>query len=215
MQKFLSVVLAGSTLCAISFAQTQSSERVSDPQASVSQPAPQPSLGDYARQLRVKKQQKEAQLQQEKEKPVQPPEVQNAEAPAGPQPKAAHIVTQDDTPERATVTTASVHQKVPVESEAQPSGADRNAQAQNYIAQILAQKNAIAALEQDIKAIGDSIHFAGGNCVANCAQWNEHQQEKQHEVETMKTQLEEQRKLLESLQEEARKAGFGGSVTEP
>jgi len=215
MQKFLPIVLAGLTLCAISFAQTQSSEQASDPQPSQSQPAPQPSLGDYARQLRVKKQQKEAQLQQAKEKQVQPLEVQGAEAPAGPQAKAAHIVTHDDIPERATVTTASVHQKVPAESEAQPSGDDRNAQAQNYIAQILAQKNAIAALEQDIKTIGDSIHFAGGNCVANCAQWNEHQQEKQQEVETMKTQLEEQRKLLEGLQDEARKAGSGGSVTEP
>ena len=215
MRKFLLILLAGSTLCAISFAQTQSSEVISDPQASASQPAPQPSLGDYARQIRLKKQQKEAQLQQATAKEVQPAEVQPVEVPAKPQPKAAHIVTNDDTPERATVTSASVHQKVPSESEAQPSGGDRNAQAENYKSQILAQKTTIAALEQDIRTIGDSIHFAGGNCVANCAQWNEHQQEKQQEVETMKTQLEEQRKLLEDLQDEARKAGFGGSVTEP
>jgi len=215
MRKFVFILLASSTLCAISYAQTQSSEQISDPQASESQPAPQPSLGDYARQLRLKKQQKEAQLQPAKAKEAQPLEVQTAEAPAKPQPKAAHIVTNDDTPERATVTTASVHQKLPSESEAQPSAGDRNAQAENYKSQILAQKTTIAALEQDIRTIGDSIHFAGGNCVANCAQWNEHQQEKQQEVETMKAQLVEQRKLLEELQDEARKAGFGGSVTEP
>ena len=222
MRKFVFILLASSALCAISYAQTQSSEQISDPQASESQPALQPSLGDYARQLRLKKQQKEAQLQQATAKQVQPTEVQPVpaevqpvEAPAKPQPKAAHIVTNDDTPERATVTTASVHQKLPSESEAQPSAGDRNAQAENYKSQIMAQKTTIAALEQDIRTIGDSIHFAGGNCVANCAQWNEHQQEKQKEVEAMKTQLEEQRKLLEELQDEARKAGFGGSVTEP
>ena len=214
MRKFVFIFLAGSTLCATSYAQSQSSEQISDPQASESQPASQPSLGDYARQLRVKKQQKEAQLQQATAKQVQPDEVQAAEAPAKPQPKA-HIVTNDDTPERATVTTASVHQKLPSESEVQPSAGDRNAQAEKYKSEILAQKTTIAALEQDIRTIGDSIHFAGANCVANCAQWNEHQQEKQQQVETMKTQLEEQRKLLGDLQEEARKAGFGGSVTEP
>lgn len=215
MRKFVFILLAGSTLCATSYAQSQSSEQISDPQASESQPSSQASLGDYARQLRVKKQQKEAQLQQSTAKQVQPVEVQTAEAPAKPQPKAAHIVTNDDTPERATVTTASVHQKLPSESEAQPTAGDRNALAERYKSEILAQKTTIAALEQDIRTIGDSIHFAGGNCVANCAQWNEHQQEKQQQVETMKTQLEEQRKLLEDLQEEARKAGFGGSVTEP
>ena len=77
------------------------------------------------------------------------------------------------------------------------------------------QKNAIAALQQDIKSLGDSIHFAGANCVANCAEWNERQQQKQQEVESMKSQLEEQQKALEAMQESARKEGFGSTVYDP
>ena len=216
MRKFLPFLLAGSSLCTLSFAQTpQAADQQPDPQASESQPAPQPSLGDYARQLRLKKQQKEAQLQQAKAKQTELSEVQAVESTPEPQPKAAHIVTHDDTPERVTVTTASVHQRIPAESEPQPNATDRSAQAENYKSQILAQKSAIAALEEDIKKMGDSIHFAGANCVANCAQWNEHQQQKQQEVDTMKAQLDEQRKVLEEMQDEARKAGFGSSVTKP
>jgi hypothetical protein len=219
MRKFLVLLAVGSSLCAFSYAQSsQRADLPPDAQPS-EQSAPQPSLGDYARQLRLKKQQKEAQLQQAKAKEAEPSDVrtdvQTAVATPATPPKAPHIVTNDDTPERATLTTASVHEKVPSESEPQPTATDRNALAENLKSQILAQKGAIAALEEDIKKLGDSIHFAGANCVANCSQWNEHQQQKQQEVETMKTQLDEQRKLLEQLQDEARKAGFGSSVTEP
>jgi len=213
MRKFLILVTAAASLCAISYAQSsQPADQQPDAQPSESQPA-QPSLGDYARQLRLKKQQKEAQLQQAKAK--QPAETQPAEAAPDPQPKAAHIVTKDETPEQATLTQASVHQAQPAESDSQPSTSDHAAQGENWKSQILTQKQAIAALEQDIKTVGDSIHFAGGNCVANCAEWNEHQQQKQQEVETLKAQLEEQKKALEDMQDQARKAGFGSSVTEP
>ena len=66
-----------------------------------------------------------------------------------------------------------------------------------------------------MKSLSDSIHFAGGNCIANCAQWNERQQQKQQEVDTMKAQLEQQQKALEEMQEAARKEGFGSSVYDP
>jgi hypothetical protein len=45
-------------------------------------------------------------------------------------------------------------------------------------------------------------------------QWNERQKEKQDQVESMKAQLEEQKKQLENMQESARKQGFGSSVYE-
>jgi len=214
MRKFLILMVAGASLSAISYAQTSQAgdQQPSDSQSAAPQ---QPSLGDYARQLRLKKQQKEAQLQQAKAKQAQPADVQTADATPDPQPKAAHIVTKDETPERATLTQTSVHQAQPVESDSQPATGDHAAQGENWKSQIFAQKQAIAALEQDIKSVGDSIHFAGGNCVANCAQWNEHQQQKQQDVETMKAQLEEQQKVLEDMQDKARKAGFGSSITDP
>jgi hypothetical protein len=215
MRKFLLIVLAVSSLSAISYAQApHSPEQMSDQQASESQPAQQPSLGDYARQLRLKKQQKQAEIQQAKAKQVQPLEVQNAEPTPAPQPKA-QLVTKDENPERATLTQASVHQVTPANSDSQTGTNDHSAQGENWKSQILAQKQAVADLAQDIKTLSDSIHFAGANCVANCAQWNEHQQQKQQDLETIRAQLEEQKKVLEDMQEQARKAGFGSTITDP
>jgi hypothetical protein len=210
----LFVLVVGSSLCAISYAQAPAdapASQQSDAQTTDSAPQ-QPSLGDYARQVRLKKQQRDAQLQQAKAKPVA--DTQASDATPAPQPKA-HLVTNDETSERATVTSASVRQTTPADSDSQPSTSDHEAQGANWKSEILAQKQAIAALEQDIKSLGDSIHFAGGNCVANCAQWNEHQQQKQQEVETMKAQLEEQQEVLEEMQDKARKAGFGSTITDP
>ncbi len=79
----------------------------------------------------------------------------------------------------------------------------------------MSQKAAVDSLKQQIEELSSSIHFAGANCVANCAQWNERQKEKQDQVESMKAQLDAQQKHLEEMQDAARKAGFGSSVYEP
>jgi predicted ribosome quality control (RQC) complex YloA/Tae2 family protein len=63
--------------------------------------------------------------------------------------------------------------------------------------------------------LNSSIHFAPGNCVRNCVQWNEHQVQKQDEVQRMQSELEQQKKKLEDMQEAARKEGFGNAVYEP
>jgi hypothetical protein len=192
----------------MSYAQEQQSSAQDPPP-----PAPALSLGEIARQVKLKKQQREAQL---KAKETANQEAQASEAtPAAPTAKTARLVTNDDTPERATVTPASTHPTSSAPTDSQPDSGDHQAKGENWKSQILNQKNAIAALQQDIKSIGDSIHFAGGNCVANCAQWNERQQQKQQEVDTMKSQLEEQQKALEEMQESARKEGFGSSVYDP
>jgi peptidoglycan hydrolase CwlO-like protein len=73
----------------------------------------------------------------------------------------------------------------------------------------------IASLQRQIDDINESIHFAPGNCVENCAQWNERQQEKQRQVEGMQAQLEEQRKRLVEMQDSACKQGYGSSVYDP
>lgn len=209
------VLLAASAfLCSMSCAQEQPSAQDQPGSAQEQAATPAPSLGDIARQLKLKKQQKEVQQKQAKEAANQ--DAQPAEAkPAAPPAKTLHLVTNDDAAQSASVTPVSTHPVSSDASDSQADNSDQQAKAENWKSQILAQKNAVAALEQDIKGIGDSIHYAGANCVANCAQWNEKQQQKQQDVDSMKAQLEEARKQLEEMQQSARKEGFGSSVYDP
>jgi hypothetical protein len=205
MRRFFVLLAAGVFLCAMSYAQDQPSAAQDPPP-----PVPTLSLGEIARQVKLKKQQKEAQL---KAKEAATHDAQASEATPAPPAKTAHLVTNDDASERATVTPVSAHPAAPVDS--QTDTGDHQAKAENWKSQIVAQKNAVAQLQQEMKSLSDSIHFAGGNCIANCAQWNERQQQKQQEVDSMKAQLEEQQKALEEMQEAARKEAFGSSVYDP
>ncbi len=186
-----------------------------------------PSLGDVARQSRLQKQQKDIQA---KDAPAQNP-AQNgnsnkdapgnntaaeASAKSAPAPKAPHVITNDEIPEHIgpTAAAAPVPQTDGV-PDAPPSSGDRDARAEQWKNQIQSAKNSIASLEAEIANLNESIHYAGGNCVGHCEQWNERQKEKQDRVETMKAQLEEQKRRLEDMQESARKQGFGSSVYDP
>jgi len=205
---------AGVFLCSISYAQEpQPATQETQGEAQLQQPAPPPpSLGEIARQLKLKKQQKEAQLQQAKA--AANPNPPAADSTASPAPaETAQLITKDESPERASVTPVSTHS---TSEPAEPKAvSDHQADAEKWKSQILQQKTAIAALQEDIKTTSDSIHYAGANCVANCAPWNEKQQQKQQEVDTMKAQLEDAKKQLEEMQEAARKEGFGSTVYDP
>jgi DNA repair exonuclease SbcCD ATPase subunit len=212
MRRFFVLLAAGLFLCSISYAQDQPAQDQPSGAQDPPPPAPTLSLGEIARQVKLKKQQREAQL---KAKEAATHDAQASDATPAPPAKTAHLVTNDDAPERATVTPVSTHAASPVPSEPQTDTGDHQAKAENWKSQILAQKHALAQLQQEVKSLSDSIHFAGGNCIANCAQWNERQQQKQQEVDTMKAQFEEQQKALEEMQEAARKEGFGSSVYDP
>lgn len=80
---------------------------------------------------------------------------------------------------------------------------------------ILALKDTIASMKSDIDQLSASIQYSPPNCVSGCVEWNEAQQQKQQQVDTMKAQLEEQQKQLQELQEGARKQGYGSSVYDP
>jgi hypothetical protein len=207
MRRVFVLIAVSVFLCSISYAQ-DSQTTATDPPAV----APTLSLGEISRQLKAKKQQKEAQLKSA-----------NAEThgsavdatPEGQPHKAAHLVTNEDDSAPASVTSASVHPSTPATSDSQSGNGDHEARADNWKSQIQAQKSAIASMQQEITALSNSIHYAGGNCIANCAQWNERQEQKQQQVESMRAQLDEQQKHLEEMQESARKEGFGSSVYEP
>ena len=178
------------------------------------------SLGDLARQVRAQKQQKAAQGTNTAKNVKSVSEAAEISANDSKPTKVHQVPTSEETPDRAgTKPTVSAHSDAKnsdsKDSDSGPNPADREAQAENWKSQILEQKNTIAELQQQIDQVSGSIQYAGANCVSNCEKWNEHQQHKQEQVDTMKSQLEELKQHLEEMQESARKQGFGSSVYEP
>ncbi len=152
-----------------------------------------PSLGDLARQQRQQK---------EKSKPA-----------SGKDAKPSKVVTNEELPGRSAMAAGSVVSadvtptSAPSESPKQP--------AENWRSEILAQKNQMATMQSRMDDLNESIRFAPANCVANCVTWNEHQKEKQEQVERMQAQMEDMKKHLDEMQESARKQGYGSSVYDP
>jgi len=206
---------------------------------SYGQDSESPSLGDVARQARLQKQ-KDAQAKQAA--PANPSTanasaedgqgkdaqsndasvndastMQGKDTAANPRPaKTPHVITNDEIPEHAGPTHASATGPHPSNAGyPEPAGANNDAQAEAWKAQIQQMKNSIASLQSEIEKVNDSIRYAGANCVSGCAQWNERQKQKQDEVEAMKSQLEQMQQSLEEMQEKARKQGYGSSVYDP
>lgn len=156
-----------------------------------------PSLGDVARQVRQQKQARAAQ---------------------GKDTKPARVITDQELPEHTVAPTASMtgsSGSSASSSTGEKSSESGKLSAESWRTQIQEQKNQIAALHHDIDELNNSIQFAPGNCVENCVQWNEHQKEKQQEVERMRGQLDDLEKHLGDMQEQARKQGYGSSVYDP
>jgi len=203
-----------------------------------------PSLGDIARQARLQKQKDAQATQPGKAGPGQnkdgqsaagsatpatansasgapTPLPQIADAPGstpandGATPRTKHVVTNDEIPEHVGPT--STHPpdgqtqgtNVPTYYPAQATSAEQ------WKAAIQQLKNNIASTQESISQISASMQYAGGNCIANCEQWNLRQKQKQDQVEQMKQQLEQMQKSLENMQDAARKQGFGSSVYDP
>lgn len=177
-----------------------------------------PSLGDVARQTRRQEQQKDGQPKDASAKDVSGKQAAATDASGkNAQPaKSPHVITNDEIPSHVGPTSTSSHgSQAADEPEGLPNSGDRDARAEPLKSRIQAQKSAIAGLQSEIDSLNESIRYAGGNCVANCVQWNQRQKQKQDQVESMKTQLEEQKKQLENMQDSARKQGFGSSVYDP
>ncbi len=154
-----------------------------------------PSLGDLARQQRQQKEQSKT-------------------AP-GKDAKANKVITNEEIPDHTGPAPApGVDGREHVSSmPASYSGPKQSEE--HWKSQIWGQKNQIASLQRQVDEINESIRFAPANCVANCVGWNERQREKQQRVERMQTQLEEEKRRLEEMQDAARKQGYGSSVYDP
>jgi hypothetical protein len=186
----------------------------------------QPSLGDVARQARLQKQQKDADASKDAAAPAPTKDTASKDGGAknslpkdsaakDPQPpKGKRVITNEEIPEHIGPTRTLPKTQTPGVTD-EPDENTGAAPAEYWKGQILAAKNSITSLQGQIASLSDSIQYAGASCVSNCVQWNERQQQKQQQVETMKQQLDQAQKQLEDLQDAARKQGFGSSVYDP
>jgi hypothetical protein len=179
-----------------------------------------PSLGDVARQARQQKQ-KDAAPTGSNPAPGAVPAGTDAETPSTSKDSqsakpAKKVITNDEIPEHIgpTSTRPPGAQPVPA-SYPQPNRYEGKIPPEQWKAQILSLKNNMSSLQQSIGSLSASIQYAGANCVANCVQWNERQKQKQDQIENMKAQLEQAQKMLEDMQDAARKQGYGSAVYDP
>jgi hypothetical protein len=153
-----------------------------------------PSLGDLARQQRQQKEQSKAAPNKD--------------------PKTSKIITNEEMP--SNTEPQSVRAASKGNHDALPDAPNEPKQpAEHWKSQIIAQKNQIATLQRQVDELSESIRFAPANCVANCVGWNERQREKQQRAESMQSQLGEEKRRLEDLQDSARRQGYGSSVYDP
>jgi Mg2+ and Co2+ transporter CorA len=154
------------------------------------------SLGDLARQQRQQKEQAKTGQGKDAKDAKAPKVITNEEIPEHSAPSSSRPVRGSNAPMPA------------------PAGID-NQTAEMVKSRILDQKNEISSLQKQIDDTNDSIRFAPANCVSGCADWNQHQRDKQDQVQRMQETLEQQKKRLEEMQDAARAQGFGSSVYDP
>lgn len=173
-----------------------------------------PSLGDVARQARQQKQQKDAPAAKEDRASAPTPDGSQTAGAANAQPAKPpkRIITNDEIPEHVGPTRAADQLQT---SANYPQKNNDQMAGEQLKAQILQVKSSIASMQSQIAELEQSIHYTGGNCVSGCAQWNENQQKKQEQLETMKQQLAQKQEGLEHEQEIARKMGYGSAVYDP
>jgi hypothetical protein len=159
----------------------------------------QQSLGDVARKTREQKQQNK-----------------DAQSKTKSTAKAPRVITDEEVAHSTTDSAATTSGQNDSSTATSPADVPAGKlPPDQWKSRILAQKNAVSTLHSNIDKVNESIQFAPGNCVSGCVQWNEHQKQKQAEVERMQAELKEQQKRLEDMQDAARQQGYGSSVTDP
>jgi len=168
------------------------------------------SLADVARQARQQKQQS-TQAQPNSAIPPTPDAASGDSAAKSAEPaKTSRVYTNDDMPEHSSPDVGPVSKK----SDVQENYKGGKQSAEQWKSQILQQKRSVAQLQKNIDTLNNSIRFAGGNYDYHVA-YNNRQRAKQQEVETLQSQLAEQQKQLEEMQEAARHQGYSSVVYDP
>jgi hypothetical protein len=164
-----------------------------------------PSLGDLARKQRESKQ-KDA-----KDAKDAPAKAKGAPA------EAKKVVTDEDMPEHAPDSDEAVAGPDGPHDEASvPKSADDVVRTgDQWKAAIAQRKAALADLKNRIDRLNGSIHFVEANAYRNGVEYNKKQEQKQQDVERMQAQYDDQKRDLEQMQENARKAGYGSAVWDP
>ena len=164
-----------------------------------------PSLGDLARKQRESKQ-KDA-------KDAKDAPAKAKDAPG----KAKKVVTDEDMPEHAPDSDEAVAGPDGPHDEASvPKSADDVVRTgDQWKAAIAQRKAALAELKNRMDKLNGSIHFVEANAYRNGVEYNKKQAQKQQDVERMQAQYDDQKRDLEQMQENARKAGYGSAVWDP
>jgi len=147
------------------------------------------SLGDVARQQKQKQQAKTGK----------------------PAPK---VITDDDLPSHPNDSVDSKPAKDSHEEVTSTTSGDKKPAAQ-WKAEIQAQKDNIASMQAQLDRVKASIYFVEANRYVNGVEYNQQQIRKQQQAERMQKQLDEQKSRLESMQEAARRQGYGSAVYDP
>lgn len=168
------------------------------------------SIADIARQSRQKQLQTQAQATAASASSVTNGQPANPNLKTAAKP--AHVYTNDEIPEHSEpdVPSASRHS-----ADLLPANyTSGKLPPEQWKSQILEMKHSITELQRQIENVQNSIHFAGGNYEHHVL-YNDRQREKEQQVENFKSQLAEQQKRLEEMQEEARHQGYSSAVYDP
>jgi len=150
-----------------------------------------PSLGDMARKARQQKQTDDPQAQSSK--PVR-------------------VITDEDVAPKESDPASTSKVGNQRSSSGVPASKDRKKlTAEQWKDLISAQKNLVRSMQTSIDRLSQSVYFHSETQV----RWNERQRQKQQQIERMQTQLEDQKKVLGQMQEEARSQGYGNAVYDP
>jgi predicted RNase H-like nuclease (RuvC/YqgF family) len=128
---------------------------------------------------------------------------------------AKKVVTNEDLPESPDLSPGQQEAVGKYEAVPPSHGSSGGQSAEQWKSSILAQKNTIVSLQAQIDKLNGSIRFAEANAYVNGVQYNQHQVRKQQQVSNLQTQLAEQKKRLEEMQDAAKKAGMGSAVYDP
>jgi hypothetical protein len=128
---------------------------------------------------------------------------------------AKKVVTNEDLPESPDLSPGEHETVGKYQAVSAPHERTATESADQWKSSILEQKNRIASMQAQVDKLNGSIRFVEANAYVNGAQYNQYQLKKQQQVSNLQTQIAEQKKKLEGMQDAAKKAGMGSAVYDP